>query len=78
MLDYYPGLYYITFPAGMTTASFNITIVDDNIVERNEECSLTINNNALHNSVVRSYPYSVTLNIVNDDNCKLYVCTYIA
>ena len=70
-LDYYPGQYYITFPAGETTASFNIVIIDDNVVERDEKISLTINSNTLPNSVVRSHPYSVSLYIEDDDKCKL-------
>ena len=66
--DYHPGPYNITFPAGETTVSFNISIIDDNIVEGNEVFTLSIDNNALPISVVRLAPYSVSVIIENDDS----------
>ena len=41
--DYYSGPYSITFSAGVTTASYNITIVDDHYLElTNDTFLLTI------------------------------------
>ena len=69
-IDYNFGPYIVTFIAGDTTASLNISITDDDVLENNENFFLTINR---HN-----YPSSrVTVNttdrpIVNiiDDDCK--------
>ena len=66
--DYYPGPYNVTFPAGETTMSFNVSVIDDNIVERNEIFTLSIDNNALPRGVVRLTPHSVSVIIENDDS----------
>ena len=42
-MDYTSGPYSVTFPAGVTSVPFNISINDDNIFEDNENFSLTIN-----------------------------------
>ena len=39
----------MTFPAGVTSVSFNVTINDDNILEGNEKVILTITNSSLSN-----------------------------
>ena len=36
-MDYTSGPYTVTFPAGQTTATFNIPITDDMILEINED-----------------------------------------
>ena len=69
-IDYDFGPYTVTFTAGDTTASLNISINDDDVLENNENFFLTISH---HN-----YPaHGVTINttdrpIVNiiDDDCK--------
>ena len=69
-MDYYPGPYSVTIPAGETRASFDILIADDNLVERNKEFRLSINADTLPSGGVRIYPYTVSVIIENDD-CKL-------
>ena len=41
-VDYNSGLYTVTFPAGMTSALFDIAIIDDNIHEESEYFDLII------------------------------------
>ena len=41
-VDYNSGPYTITFPAGMTSVSFDIAIIDDNIHEEREYFDLII------------------------------------
>ena len=40
--DYNPGPFSVTFPAGTTEISFNISIKDDKILEDNEDFLLKI------------------------------------
>ena len=76
-VDYHSGPYDVTFPAGQTNASFDVIINNDNILERNENFSLTI-------IVMKSLPRNVTTNAIaqatvtiidNDSECwnNLYV-----
>ena len=46
-VDYDSGPFDITFPAGETLAVFNVPINDDNIVEENENFTLSINSSSL-------------------------------
>ena len=50
-VDYNSGSYSIQFNIGVTKASFNISINDDNIMESNESFSLSINTQSLSNEV---------------------------
>lgn len=72
-IDYSFGPYTVTFIAGNTTASLNISIIDDNVLENNENFFLAIS------QIFHSYYSSdkVTADttdrpIVNiiDDDCK--------
>ena len=45
--DYTSGPYYITFPAGAISVSFNININNDDVLEANETFILTIANSSL-------------------------------
>ena len=47
--DYHSGPYNVTFPAGVTSVSFNVMINNDNILEGNETFVLVIANSSLHN-----------------------------
>ena len=71
-VDYYPGPYSVTFPAGETRASFNVLIADDNIVEKNEVFTLYINADTLPSGGVRINPYSFSI-IIEDDDSKLLI-----
>ena len=67
--DYTSGPYTVTFPAGQTTATFNVPITDDMILEGDENFMLTINPSALPNGVTVGDSGQATVTIVNDD-CK--------
>ena len=73
-MDYDSGPYTVTFPAGQTTATFNVPITDDNILEGDENFMLTINGTLLPNGITRGMPGEATVTIVDDDrknkSCK--------
>ena len=70
-MDYTSGPYTVTFPAGQTTATFNVPITDNMILEGNENFMLTINSSSLPDNVTRSTPGEATVTIVDDDG-KLF------
>ena len=63
-VDYDSGPYSVMFTAGMTSVSFDVPINDDNILETNEDFTLTIDSSSLPNGVTRD---SVSLEL------RLYV-----
>ena len=65
-MDYTSGPYTVTFPAGSTTATFNISINDDDIMEGDENFMLTINETSLPTNVTRGIFGEATVTIVND------------
>ena len=65
-MDYTSGPYSVTFPAGVTSVLFNISINDDNIVEDNETFMLTINS-SLATGVMVGNPSQATMTIVDND-----------
>ena len=65
-MDYDSGPYSVMIPAGLTTASLNIAITDDNILERNENFDLFINTSLLP-SQINADPDKATVTIVDDD-----------
>ena len=67
-MDYTSGPYTVTFPAGETTATFNVPINDDNILEGNEYFMLTIDETSLPTNVTRSTPGQTTITIFFDDD----------
>ena len=74
-VDYNSGPYSVTFPAGVTTASFNIPITDDNILENNEDIQIEINVSSLPSRVSVSNPSQATVTIVDNDGKINY--TYV-
>ena len=67
--DYESGPFSVTIPAGEITASFNISLVDDNIFEVNETFSLIIDQSSLSCGVVlQPVDYIVMITIVDDDD----------
>ena len=64
-VDYDSGPYTVTFPAGQTRASFDVSINDDDIFESNEDFTLIILRNSLPNDVIHDGPATVT--IMDDD-----------
>ena len=69
-MDYDSGPYTVTFLAGSTTATFNVPINDDDILEGNETFMLTIDP-SLPDGVTRGTPSEATVTIVDDDR-KFY------
>ena len=66
-MDYTSGPYTVTIPAGQTTATFNVPINDDNILEIDENFMLTIDASSLPGSIRLSTPSEATVTIVDDD-----------
>ena len=66
-MDYDSGRYAVTFPAGQTTATFNVPINNDDILEGDENFMLTINETTLPGDVTRGNPGQATVTIVDDD-----------
>ena len=70
--DYIPGPYNVIFPAGVTSVSFNVPIIDDGILENDEQIFLKIDSSSLPScglTVTVVDPSQATLTILNDD-CK--------
>lgn len=67
-VDYVSGPYMVTFFAGVTSTSFNITINDDTISEGNESFTLTIDPTSLPDGVTLFNPSSTIVTIVDDDD----------
>lgn len=59
------------FTAGMTTASVDVPIIDDNISENNENFDIVIDQLSLPNRVSVSNPDQVTVTIVDDDGMQI-------
>ena len=67
--------YLVTFPAGATCSSVNISINDDNISEKNEEFIIAIMNDSLQFDIVLGR--NKTSNVLiqdNDSEFYLYMC----
>jgi len=70
--DYIPGPYYITLPAGRVSVVFNISIVDDTVVDGHDIVfNLAIEESSLPNRVRAGGLRIVAVNINDDDEeCK--------
>ena len=69
--DYVSETFSISFIKGTTSASFDIVIIDDNILERNDEVfTLAIIPESLPNGVYHVHDETVNVTIV-DDECKI-------
>ena len=75
-VDYESGPYKITFPAGVTTISFNISIHDNDLLEANENFSLAINAESLPDGITTDSP-STAIMIIRNDDSKCVVCIII-
>ena len=72
-MDYKPGPYKVVFPVGQTHALLNITICNDEILERNKKFSLTINSSTLPNNINLGDPFQTTVTIMDDDGKYVYI-----
>jgi len=68
-VDYNSGPYTVMFIAGMTSASFNIPINDDDLREDIERFNITIDPSSLPSRVTPSSSATLTATILDDD-CK--------
>ena len=66
-VDYDSGPYTVTIPAGDIRMSFNVPINDDDILEDDEDFTLTIMRGTLPVGVTRGNPGSATVNILDND-----------
>ena len=70
--DYDSGPFTVIFASGITNASFNVTIIDNNQLESNETFYLFINPSSLPTisvNITISDPSQATVTILDDD-CK--------
>ena len=65
-MDYTSGPYTVTISAEQTTATFNVPINDDDILEGNENFMLTIDP-SLPNGVAHGTPSEATVIIMDND-----------
>ena len=65
--DYVSGPYSVEIDAGKSSALFSVSITNDNILERNEEFTLSINASSLPNGVTVNGSGEATVFIVDDD-----------
>ena len=66
-VDYGSGPYTVTIPAGMTRVPFNVSIINDNILENDEDFELIIIPGSLPDNVRRGSTGRTRVTIVNDD-----------
>ena len=71
-IDYFPGPFLVTFPAGVTNASFPILIADDETPEITEYFEIYIVRDSLQYRI-RTYPLSQSFITIQDNDCKLIV-----
>ena len=75
-IDYDSGPYTVQFNAGDTRVSFNVSVYDDNILERNETFNLLINTSSLPSGVTVDDPGQTTVTIVDNDGKYIYVTRF--
>ena len=66
-MDYGSGPYTVTFPAGVTSVPFDISINDDMISEANEDFTLTIDPSSLPTGATVGSPGSAVVTIIDND-----------
>ena len=71
-VDYISVLYNVTFPAGVTSVSFNVTIINDSMLETIETFNLTIVGDSLPTNVTLGIIDQTTVTIVNDGGSRKY------
>ena len=64
----------MTIPAGQISVPFVVPINDDNVVEKNEEFLLTIDQSSSLNGVIIGSPNVTVVTILdNDGKCTYYI-----
>ena len=67
-LDFSLDSYNILFPAGVTRVAFNVTIIEDNILELNETFAISADPLTLPNKVTIGSSSHTTVTIIDDDS----------
>ena len=77
-VDFTDGLYNVSFPAGMTNASFSIVIMDDNILESDEQFQLNIiGTQPPSDHITNGNPNYTKINIADDDGKSISLIFFI-
>ena len=66
-MDYGSGPYTVTFPAGTTSVPFDVPINNDDILEGNEDFTLTIDPASVPTGGSVGSPDQATVTIVDND-----------
>ena len=72
-MDYDSGPYSVMIPAGETTVSLSIAIINDNILENQEQFTLSINKSSLTSHVMLGNRGETTVIIIMDDDGIYYI-----
>ena len=64
-VDYNSGPYDVIFPAKETSVTFDIPIINDNIVEGSEFFTLTVTQMSLPNRVICGHPCMATITVAD-------------
>ena len=75
--DYDPGPYHVTLPAGQIEVPFNASINDDDVFESDETFQLVVNHRTLPNRISLAEPYSSTVTIMDDEECKCFLYIFM-
>ena len=65
-MDYTSGPYTVIFPAGHTIATFDVPIINDDILEGNETFMVTIYETSLPTGITHDNPNEARVTIVDD------------
>ena len=65
--DYVSGPYNVMIPAGQTNIKFDVTIMDDNVVENVESINLAINSSRVPIKITLGNTNRTVVNIVDND-----------
>ena len=65
--DYVIGPHAITLSAGSTRASFDVSIINDSVLESEENFTLAIDPTLLHSRVTAGASNSATITIMDDE-----------
>ena len=76
-IDYNSGPYNVTFPAGVTSVTFNITINNDIVLEDDETLYLIITEISLPENITLGKIYITEVTILNDGGSSKYAVTYL-
>ena len=68
--DYTMGLYNVTFPANVTTRTFDIPICDDMVLEDDESFNISIVSDSSPDNVTSGSVDQATVIIIDNNDCE--------